>query len=130
MSSRTAAYMAQRTAETWREQVAGALAAAGLPARPHQRSRKLGEQVVDTSGDVVGIDGILITTRASRTLRLSEALDAADSLAVCHALDYDDEIAPVPIVIQRRMGRTTGESYALMTLDSLGALLARLRSAQ
>lgn len=94
MSSRTAAYTAQRTADTWREQVAGALAAEGHPARPHVRPRKLGEQVIDTSGDVVGIDGVLITTHAARTLRLSESLDTADSLASCLVHQVDSCACP------------------------------------
>lgn len=121
MASRTAEYMAARSAAEWRERVAAALALrTGLPARPYA-PRKVSEALDNPGmGDVTGLPGIAVLARSARTLRFSEDLDRADAIAA----DREDPDA-LGVLVQRRQGREIGEAYAVMTLDTLGELLRR-----
>lgn len=118
MSSATSLYMSERRAREFRELVAfGLTIRTGLPAKP-TAPRDRAEL-----GDVTGIPGLAILTRSARTLRFSEALDAADKLAGDHP---DADV--LPLVVQRRQGRDLGEAYVIATLDTLGELLRRADS--
>lgn len=118
MSSATARYMAEGNSREFRELVAfGLTIRTGLPAKP-TAPRDRAEL-----GDIIGLPRITILTRSARTLRFSEALDAADRLAGDHP---DDDV--LPLVVQRRQGRDLGSSYVVATLDTLGELLRRADS--
>lgn len=118
--SRTAEYMTRRQAEAWRERVAGYLAAStGREIRPRAQHARISDEIGDTSGDVVGVDGLTIRTASARSMRLSESLDAAEWLAAERA---DDSLG---VVVQARHGRETPEAYVVLSLESLAALIRR-----
>lgn len=118
---KTTEYTTRRDADAWRERVAGYLAAElRAPIRPRQRHRLISAEIGDVRGDVLGMDGLTISTHAAKGARLSEALDSADRLAI----DRGDHSRGV--VVQRRVGRETPEAYVVLTLESFAALCARL----
>jgi hypothetical protein len=119
--AKTTEYTARRDAAAWRERVAGFLAAElGQPIRPRLTHRLISDEIGDARGDVLGLDGLTVTTRYGKANRLSESLDGADRLA----LDRGD--GSRGIVVQRRAGRETPEAYVVLTLESFAALCARL----
>ncbi|GEM_PF-5820842 len=121
MASRTTENATRRDAAAWRERVAGYLAAElGQPIRPRLTHRRISDEIADVRGDVLGLDGLTVTTRYGRDRRLSESLDGADRLAV----DRGDDSRGV--VVQRRERRDTSEAYVVLTLASFAALCARL----
>lgn len=121
MASPTSERATRRDSEAWRERVAGYLAAElGQPIRPRPSHRLISDEIAELRGDVLGLDGLTVTTRYGRERRLSEALDGADRLA----LDRGDDSRG--IVVQRRDRRDTSEAYVVLTLESFAALCARL----
>ena len=116
MSSATTDYMYARAAREFRDLVAfGLTIRTGLAVKPAPAD--------DGIGDLDGLPGIAIITRAGRSLRFSQDLDKADALAADHPDD-----GTLGVLVQRRQARPIGESYALMTLDSLGELIRRAES--
>ena len=73
-------------------------------------------------GDIDGLPGFVIECKAHRSLDLAAFLDEAVSEA--HNAGTD----AVPVVVAKRRGKPTGESYVVMRLADFAALVAERES--
>lgn len=120
MPAASAQALSRRHAAAWRESVAGFLAASlAADVRPRHPHERISAEIGDIRGDVLGLDGFTVAARYGKSERVSESLDTADMLA---AERGDGSLG---VVLQRRQGRETPEAYAVMTLESFAALIAR-----
>lgn len=83
--------------------------------RPRPRSGRLSERIAeDWAGDVLGVDGFLISTRADLRTRYGPALDAARQAAIVGGhgrgvvVQYRDHVHPEDYIVTMTLGDFAG----------------------
>jgi hypothetical protein len=117
----TAEYNARLDAWARRESVARYLAAElGQPIRSRHPRARISDEIGSLRGDVLGIGRHTFRVKHDKLARISKSLDAAEALAV------EREDGSLGMLALRRPGRSTGEAYAVSTLDAFATLCASL----
>lgn len=112
-----------RNARTHRAVVALAheyISGEGLPVKSYPRPNRLMDLPEDTKPDI-DVAGIAVTVSSRRTMRLYDDLDSAVGIASLSG-------SPVGALLQWRVDRPIGDSYAVLRLSDLVTLVQTARA--